>query len=382
MNLPKTITRSVVYTEPGNPSDFIKVREVDLGDLPSTKVALKMLISPINPSDLNQIQGVYPIKKVKSILTIVDSKTNSRTETECYVGGNESVAQVVQIGTNSGEAANGKICVGDWVIPMGTGDIGTWTTDAFADPSLLVVIRNRGGLAPEQIGSVMINASTAYRMLKDFIVPNKGDYIIQNGANSGVGQIIIQLAKIWGYRTINVVRDRDDFEKMEKFLKGLGADIIIKEDQLDSNETKAIMKALGTPVRLGINCVSGKSSMLMTRYMSESSYYVTYGAMSKQPVTIPAPKFIFQDVRFVGFNISRWYKNRKVEKWIEMWDEIFDYMRQGKLQYQVMEPVDWVTSISNKDAKISGVVPVDIETLKARVIDSMNSGKKQYFRYY
>ncbi|PVZ98189.1 hypothetical protein BB558_005806 [Smittium angustum] len=382
MNPSRIITRSAIFTEHGNPSDVIKVKEVDLGDLPSNKVALKMLISPINPSDKNQVQGVYPIKKVKSVLTIVDSKTNSRTETECYVGGNESIAEVVEIGPDAGESGNGKVNVGDWVIPMSTGDVGTWTTDAFADPSSLVVVRNREGLTPEQVGSVRVNASTAYRMLKDIVSLNKGDYVIQNGANSGVGQVLIQLAKLWGYRTINVVRDRDDFEEMEKFLKGLGADIIIKEDQLNSDETKAMMKALDAPVRLGINCIGGKPSVLMTKYMANGSYFATYGAMSKLPTSIPASTFIFKDIRFVGYWVSRWYKLNPVEKWVEMWDELFDYMRQGKLQYQVMEPVDWVTRNPGKDGSTASVTPVDIEALEARVAASMDSGKKQYFRYY
>lgn len=42
-------------------------------------------------------------------------------------------------------------------------------------------------------------------------VPNlcsPGDSVIQNAANSGVGQAVIQIAKTMGIRTINVVRDR------------------------------------------------------------------------------------------------------------------------------------------------------------------------------
>ena len=32
--------------------------------------------------------------------------------------------------------------------------------------------------------------------------------MIQNGANSGVGQAVIQVAAAWGIKTINVIRDR------------------------------------------------------------------------------------------------------------------------------------------------------------------------------
>ena len=45
-------------------------------------------------------------------------------------------------------------------------------------------------------------------MLKDFARLEEGDYVLQNGANSQVGLAVIQLAKAWGLKTINFVRDR------------------------------------------------------------------------------------------------------------------------------------------------------------------------------
>ena len=38
--------------------------------------------------------------------------------------------------------------------------------------------------------------------------PLLGDCIVQNGANSGVGQSVIQQAAAMGVKTINIVRDR------------------------------------------------------------------------------------------------------------------------------------------------------------------------------
>lgn len=45
-------------------------------------------------------------------------------------------------------------------------------------------------------------------MLKDYEKLEQGDWIIQNGGNSQVGLAVIQLAKEWGLKTINFVRDR------------------------------------------------------------------------------------------------------------------------------------------------------------------------------
>ena len=42
----------------------------------------------------------------------------------------------------------------------------------------------------------------------DFTELKQGDWIVQNGANSGVGQNVIQLARIRGFKTVNIIRDR------------------------------------------------------------------------------------------------------------------------------------------------------------------------------
>jgi trans-2-enoyl-CoA reductase len=48
-------------------------------------------------------------------------------------------------------------------------------------------------------------------MLKDFIDLKPGDWVIQNGANSAVGQAVIQIAAARGLKTINLIRDRHVF---------------------------------------------------------------------------------------------------------------------------------------------------------------------------
>lgn len=52
--------------------------------------------------------------------------------------------------------------------------------------------------------TLAVNPPTAYRMLKDFVDLKKGDTVIQNGANSGVGQAVIQIAKAMGYHTVSL----------------------------------------------------------------------------------------------------------------------------------------------------------------------------------
>ena len=61
----------------------VKLISEDLGELAADTVRVRFLASPINPSDLNQIEGTYPIKPRHGLPA---------------VGGNEGVARVEEIG--------------------------------------------------------------------------------------------------------------------------------------------------------------------------------------------------------------------------------------------------------------------------------------------
>ncbi len=48
-----------------------------------------------------------------------------------------------------------------------------------------------------------------------------GDCLIQNGANSGVGQSVIQLGAAWGINTINIIRIRYGKQAVEHMVEPL-----------------------------------------------------------------------------------------------------------------------------------------------------------------
>lgn len=71
-------------------------------------------------------------------------------------------------------------------------------------------------------------------MLKDFVTLNKDDVVIQNGANSACGQNVIQLAKIFGYKSVNIIRSRPepDLTKLKDYLTSLGASYVLTQEEL------------------------------------------------------------------------------------------------------------------------------------------------------
>lgn len=96
-----------------------------------------------------------------------------------------------------------------------------------------------------------------------------GDYVIQNGANSAVGQFVIQIAHAWGLKTINVVRDRPNLDELKEYLTSLGATHILTEEELSKRETRSKLKGwLGDrKLRLALNCVGGKNATELGRYL-------------------------------------------------------------------------------------------------------------------
>ncbi len=98
-------------------------------------------------------------------------------------------------------------------------------------------------------------------MLHDFVALEPNDTIVQNGANSAVGQMVIQMAREMRINVVNIVRKRDSVEKQEElneFLGGLGAKYVSTEDELRKPEqTKKLWNEIKKP-RLAFNCVGGK----------------------------------------------------------------------------------------------------------------------------
>jgi trans-2-enoyl-CoA reductase len=300
-------------------------------------MTLRFLASPINPADINQIQGVYPSKPTFT--------TSLSTPNPIAVAGNEGVAEIIALGDKVKSEGYKK---GDWVFMKGPG-FGTWRTHASATSDQVVKLDDamRKGISAIQAGTVSINPCTAYRMLRDFTTLKEGDWFIQNGANSGVGRAAIQLGRKWGYKSINIIRSRDDTaseDKLKNDLKALGADIVITDAELQAqgirDQVKEWTNAGREKIKLALNCVNGKPATSMAKLLSSSAHFVTYGAMSKQPLTIPASMLIFKDLHFHGFWVSRWAERHPEEKMKTVAD-VLEMTRKGEFRDTPFDKIAW-----------------------------------------
>jgi trans-2-enoyl-CoA reductase len=68
----------------------------------------------------------------------------------------------------------------------------------------------------------------------------------------------------------------------------------------------------------------------MAGLLGSNAHLVTYGAMSKRPLSLPASFLIFKNLTSHGFWLSRWYKN-KGEGQSKLVEELARTMASGKV---------------------------------------------------
>jgi len=285
----------------GSPAESLTVREVETREPLENEVLIEMLAAPVNPADINVIEGKYG-----DLPTLPSSI------------GNEGVGRVLKCGKGV------SLAPGQMVLPM---VFGTWAQEMVVPAAGVVVLPE--GLDPFQAAMLTVNPATAWRTTHDFVPLAPGDWIVQNAANSGVGRSAIQLAKIFGWKTLNVVRRPELVDE----LKALGADVVVTEETDLRKEVKALTG--GAKPKLALNAVGGNSALNIANTLANGGAMVTFGAMSKQPLKIPNALLIFQNIRFCGFWLKRWRERAGQPALQEMYSALAEHMAAGRLQTPV-----------------------------------------------
>jgi trans-2-enoyl-CoA reductase len=206
-------------------------------------------------------------------------------------------------------------------------NIGTWRDAVAVKADELVVVP--AGINAVHASMLKINPMTAWRLLHDYVDLARGDWLIQNAANSAAGRAVIQIARELGYKTVNVVRRAELIGE----LRAEGGNVVLVDSENLRHEVKDAVG--GPPVRLGLNAVGGESALRLANCLAPGSTLVTYGAMSLQPLKIPNGLLIFKDLRFRGIWINKWYDNATPAQRMEAFQHLFEMAKRGLLQTKV-----------------------------------------------
>jgi trans-2-enoyl-CoA reductase len=295
--------KAVVYERHGNPAEVLGVESQPCPKPAADEAVVQMRAAPINPADLNAIEGKYPI----------------RPELPATPGF-EGAGVVVDLGGDVTGMTVGALVI----LPH---NVGTWREAVAVKASELVAVPPE--IEPVQAAMLKINPMTAWRLLHDYVDLKNGDWLIQNAANSAAGRAVIQIAHDLGYKTVNVVRREELIEE----LRGDGGDVVLVDGENLREEVKNATS--GAPILLGLNAVGGESALRLANTLAPGSTMVTFGAMGLQPLKIPNGLLIFKDLRFRGIWINKWYDNATMAERMDAFRSLFEMAKRGLLKTKV-----------------------------------------------
>jgi trans-2-enoyl-CoA reductase len=295
--------KAAIYETHGIPAEVLRIVEQPWPEPAPDEVVVKMTAAPINPADLNSIEGKYPVRPALPATP-----------------GMEGAGIVVEVGSGVRNLALGTRVI----LPHG---FGTWREACAVAAEKLVPVPVE--IDPIQAAMLKVNPITAWRMLHDFVSLQTGDWLIQNAANSAAGLCVIQIARELGYKTVNIVRRAELVDE----LRAEGGDVVLVDGENVRDEVAAATER--APIRLALNAVGGENALRMAKTLAPEAIVVTYGAMSLEPMCIPNGMLIFKNLRFTGFWVNKWYDAATAEQRAETFAPIFAMAQRGLLRTKV-----------------------------------------------
>lgn len=260
----------------GNPAEVLELIERPLAPLHGHEVRVRMRYAPVNPADINFIEGNY-----------------GRAAHPPAIPGHEGCGEVEEVGPDVV-----SLKPGDVVIPLLSA--GCWAQHMTAAEHFFALLP--GGIDRVQAAMLRINPVTAWHLLTQHVELEPGAWVIQNAANSGVGRALIQIAKARGLKTLNFVRRPELIAE----LHDLGADMVVLDNDEGLLSAKTMLQ--GENVQIAANAVGGDSAIRLMDLLSPEGMMVTYGAMSRRSLKVPNKFLIFKNLRLHGLWITKWFE--------------------------------------------------------------------------
>lgn len=265
-------------------SDRIELTNKPVPELKKGQVLVKILASPVNPSDLVYLMGKYGVPPV-----------------EGGYAGFEACGEVVD--ANAGWY--GKWLKGKRIALFATpGSDGVWAKYAITKTQYCIPVRKE--LSDVQAATIVVNPCTSVCMV-DRAIELGSKAIVVNAAASQVGKGVIRYCQLKGIKTIATVRSESNVAP----LKSLGADeVLLTTDDDFQEKLKNACKSLRAKVFL--DAVADVETPLVLKNMPSGSTAIVYGRLTEthDPIggLFSVADVIFRDIRIEGFWLSTYIK--------------------------------------------------------------------------
>ncbi len=293
----------------GPPAEVLQLEHQPVEEPGPGQVRLRLSHRPINPSDLLTIAGQY-----------------GRLPRLPAIPGLEGAGRVEALG----EGVRGWR-VGDRAIPLGAG--GTWRESQLVAAAGLLPVPNT--VDDATAAQFVVNPVTAWVMLEQELALQPGDWVVQTAAGSALGRMVIQLAQLRGYRTINFVRRPEQVAE----LRALGGDAVFATGEPD---IVARVRELtdGQGARGALEAVGGETGALALRCLRPGGVMLIYGLLSGEPLPLHNGEMLFRGLTVRGYWLSYWFQRTPPEQVATTLQGLMALLADGSLRLAVEATYD------------------------------------------
>jgi NADPH:quinone reductase-like Zn-dependent oxidoreductase len=298
--------KAAVFESFGEPSEVLQVRDVPIPEPGPGEVRVRMIASPINPSDLMVVEGRY------GVLPALPSTP-----------GFEGVGVV----DKAGPGLMGRFAVGKRVVAINSKG-GNWAEYAVIPWRQARPIAD--DIPDDQAATFFVNPATVLAMVRHVLKVPKGEWLLVSAAGSTLGKMIIRLGKHDGFKTLCVVRRSE--AKAE--LVALGADAVISSSEGSVPEQVRAITGDDGP-RFALDPVGGEAGTAIFQALGTDGRLVVYGSLTDQPIEV-SPRLVISGRRVVeGFWLGHWMRERSIPSSLLLFREIAALIRKDVLTSEI-----------------------------------------------
>ncbi|HLJ25547.1 MAG TPA: zinc-binding dehydrogenase [Candidatus Angelobacter sp.] len=285
MSIPEKMRAVQLLAYDGKP-ESITVTQIPVPRPGPGEVLVKVFASPINPSDLMFIQGLYGFRKP---LPAVPGFEGSGTVVE---SGSGLMARFLKGKRVACAAAEPKI----------TG--GMWAEYLVTSAQLCIPLKKRVDF--EQAASMLVNPFTAWALMD---IAGRGGHkaVVQTAAASALGRMIVRLGQRFSVPVVNVVRRAEQVE----LLRGMGSQYVVNSSEPGYEEVlRDLCHKLGATI--GFDAVAGEMSAIILRAQPPKGRLLVYGGLSLAASQVDPTSLIFEEKHLEGFWLSAWLRSKSL----------------------------------------------------------------------
>lgn len=322
--------KAIVYDRFGTPAEVLQLRDVPTPEPGRGEVRVRMIASPVNPSDMLTVRGMY-------------GKLPKLPATPGYEGvGRVEVAGPGLLARLRGLRPGRRVAVLN-------GKGGNWQEQVIIPARQAVPIPD--DIPDEQAAAFFVNPATAIVMTRHVLRVPAGAWLLQTAAGSALGRMVIRLGRRHGFRTINVVRRR---EQAEELLRAGGDAAICSSEE----DVPARVRALtgGAGASYALDPVGGDITLRVLEALAPRGRLLVYGTLAAEPIRLD-PRLLIAGQKIVeGFWLSEWSRDQGVLTMLRLFRQIVSSLRDGTLATDVaasypMEDIRRAVEEAEKPAK-------------------------------